>query len=39
MRLLSSTPFATGVLWVVYGPDPDPPTGGYEEAVQSLRQD
>lgn len=32
LRLLSSQPFATGVMYLVYGPDPDPPTGGYEEA-------
>jgi dihydrofolate reductase len=36
MKLLSAAPFRTGVLHVVYGPDPDPPTGGYEEAVQNL---
>ena len=31
LRLLSSQAFATGVMYLVYGPDPDPPTGGYEE--------
>ena len=36
LELLSSKAFATGVLHLVYGPDPNPPTGGYEEAVQSL---
>lgn len=36
LRLLSSQPFATGVLYVVYGPDPDPPTGGYEDAKEQL---
>jgi dihydrofolate reductase len=36
LKLLSSKAFATGVLHLVYGPDPNPPTGGYEEAVQSL---
>jgi dihydrofolate reductase len=36
LKLLSSTAFATGVLHLVYGPDPNPPTGGYEEAKQSL---
>ena len=36
MRLLGSTAFATGVVHLVYGPDPNPPTGGYEEAKQSL---
>jgi dihydrofolate reductase len=39
LRLLSSQPFATGVLHVVYGPDPDPPTGGYEEAKEQLPQE
>ena len=39
LRLLSSQPFATGVLHLVYGPDPDPPTGGYEEAKEQLPQD
>ncbi len=38
-KLLSATPFATGVLHLVYAPDPNPPTGGYEEATQSLSQD
>jgi dihydrofolate reductase len=36
LKLLSATPFATGVVHLVYGPDPNPPTGGYEEAKQSL---
>jgi dihydrofolate reductase len=36
LRLLSSEPFATGVLHLAYGPDPDPPTGGYEEAKKVL---
>ena len=39
LKLLSVRPFATGVLHVVYGPDPNPPTGGYEEAVESLPKD
>jgi dihydrofolate reductase len=39
LRLLSSQPFATGVLHLVYGPDPDPPTGGYEEAKEQLPQE
>jgi len=38
LRLLSSQPFATGVVHLVYGPDPDPPTGGYEEAKEQLPQ-
>jgi dihydrofolate reductase len=36
LKLLSSKAFTTGVVHLVYGPDPNPPTGGYEEAVQSL---
>ena len=39
LRLLSSQPFATGVVHLVYGPDPNPPTGGYEQAKQVLSQD
>jgi dihydrofolate reductase len=39
LRLLSSQSFTTGVNYVVYGPDPDPPTGGYEEAIDSLAQE
>ena len=36
LELLSSKAFATGVVHLVYGPDPNPPTGGYEEAKQAL---
>ncbi len=36
LRLISAQPFATGVVYLVYGPDPDPPTGSYEEATQNL---
>jgi dihydrofolate reductase len=39
LKVLSSTTFETGVLYVVYGPDPNPPTGGYEEAVEALSKD
>jgi dihydrofolate reductase len=39
LRLLSSQPFATGVLYVAYGPDPNPPTGGYEQAKEQLPDD
>jgi dihydrofolate reductase len=39
LELLSAQPFKTGVVYVVYAPDPNPPTGGYAEAVQSLKQD
>ena len=36
LKLLSAQPFETGVVYLVYGPDPHPPTGGYDEAVQSM---
>jgi len=39
LKLLSATPFATGVVHLVYAPDPNPPTGTYEDAVQTLSQD
>jgi dihydrofolate reductase len=39
LKLHSSRAFATGVVYLVYGPDPNPPTGGYEEAKQTLPQD
>jgi dihydrofolate reductase len=38
-KLLSATPFKTGVVYLVYAPDPNPPTGAYEEAVESLLQE
>jgi dihydrofolate reductase len=36
LRLHTSQRFATGVVYLVYGPDPHPPTGGYEEAKENL---
>jgi len=36
LRLLSSVSFSTGVLYLVYGPDPHPPGGGYEQAKANL---
>jgi dihydrofolate reductase len=39
LRLLSSQAFATGVLHLVYGPDPNPPTGSYEQAKENLPQE
>jgi dihydrofolate reductase len=39
LRLISSQPFATGVLYLVYGPDPDPPGGSYQEARDKLPQE
>jgi dihydrofolate reductase len=38
LRLLSSERFATGVVYLVYGPDPNPPAGGYERAKENLPQ-
>ena len=39
LRLLSATPFATGVVHLVYAPDPNPPTGDYESAKGNLSPD
>jgi dihydrofolate reductase len=39
LKLVSSEAFATGVVYLVYAPDPDPPTGGYEEAKATLTQE
>jgi dihydrofolate reductase len=36
LELLSSQTFSTGVMYLVYGPDPAPPAGGYEEARATL---
>ena len=38
LTLISSQPFRTGVVYLVYGPDPNPPTGSYDEAKESLPQ-
>jgi dihydrofolate reductase len=38
LKLLSSEPFNTGVVHLVYGPDPNPPMGAYDEAKESLPQ-
>ena len=39
LKLLSSRTFATGVVYLVYGPDPTPPEGSYETAREHLAQD
>ena len=39
LKLLSSRAFSTGVVYLVYAPDPAPPTGTYEEAKESLPQE
>ena len=36
LKLISARPFATGVMYVVYGPDPNPPTGTIEDAREQL---
>jgi dihydrofolate reductase len=38
-KLVSAKPFATGVLYLVYAPDPNPPTGSYDEAKETLPQE
>jgi dihydrofolate reductase len=39
LKLLSARPFETGVVYLVYAPDPDPPTGSYETAKETLASD
>jgi dihydrofolate reductase len=39
LKLISSQAFSTGVVYLVYAPDPNPPTGSYEEAKESLPQE
>lgn len=39
LKLLSATPFKTGVVHLVYAPDPNPPAGSYDEAKESLPDD
>lgn len=39
LKLVSATPFETGVVHLVYEPDPSPPTGTYEDATQQLPQE
>lgn len=36
LRLVSATPFETGLVYLVYTPDLDPPTGGYSDAAGAL---
>jgi dihydrofolate reductase len=36
LKLISAQPFATGVVHLVYGPDPNPPTGDYEEVKENI---
>ena len=36
LTLISAQPFTSGVVYLVYGPDPNPPNGSYEEARENL---
>jgi dihydrofolate reductase len=36
LKLISSQPFNTGVVYLVYAPDADPPTGSYDDAKETL---
>jgi dihydrofolate reductase len=38
-KLISAQPFKSGVVYLVYAPDPNPPAGSYEEARENLRED
>jgi dihydrofolate reductase len=39
LKLLKAQPFETGVVHLVYAPDPNPPTGSYEEAKEKLPEE
>lgn len=39
LKLASAVPFRTGVVHLTYVPDPEPPTGTYEDAKQDLPQE
>ena len=39
LKLISAQPFSSGVVYLVYAPDPNPPTGSYDEAKDSLPQE
>jgi dihydrofolate reductase len=39
LELISAQPFETGVVYLVYRRDPNPPTGSYDEAKESLPQE
>jgi len=38
-KLISAQPFATGVVYLVYAPDANPPSGSYGEAKETLPQE
>ena len=37
LKVLKVENFSNGVQYIVYGPDDNPPTGGYEEAIQASQ--
>jgi len=37
LKVLKVENFSTGVQYIVYGPDDNPPTGGYEEAIEASK--
>jgi dihydrofolate reductase len=39
LRLISAQAFRTGVVYLVYTPDPNPPTGSYGDAQENLPQE
>jgi dihydrofolate reductase len=39
LRLIAAQAFKTGVVYLVYGPDPNPPAGSYEQAQENLPQE
>ena len=39
LKLVSSEAFRTGVLYLVYAPHPNPPSGSYEQAKERLPQE
>jgi dihydrofolate reductase len=39
LRLISAQSFETGVVYLVYAPDPNRPAGSYEQAKQNLPQE
>lgn len=38
LELVSATPFATGVVYLVYKPNPNPPVGSYDDAKQHIAE-
>jgi dihydrofolate reductase len=39
LQLKSAQPFSKGVVYLVYAPDPNPPSGSYDDAKESLPQE